>query len=59
MGEPPNKEVASWKISNQAFILFGRVHPGLRIHPIGTSIQNLKPLPTKKEGVRKGLRKNS
>ena len=25
------------------------IHLGLRIHPIGTSIQNLKPLPTKKK----------
>ena len=46
---------------SKAFLLFGRarIHPGLRIHPIGTSIQNLKPLPTKKESVIKGLRKNS
>lgn len=42
----------------QAFYLVGQESiPGLRIHPIGASIQNLKPLPTKKEGVRKGASK--
>ena len=36
-------------------IFWARIHFNLRIHRIGTSIQNLKPLPTKKKVLEKGF----
>lgn len=36
-------------------IFWARIHFGLRIHRIGTSIQNLKPLPTKKKVLERGF----
>lgn len=36
-------------------IFWARINLGLRVHPIGTSIQNLKPLPTKKKVLERGF----
>ena len=58
-GEPPNKEVApcgkAFLLPSLFLIFWARIHFGLRIHRIGTSIQNLKPLPTKKKVLERGF----